>query len=274
MIRLWPQPSTAVELRNLYLDERLWQQATRERPFVYTNYVSSLDGRIALRSAEENAYTVPASIANPRDWRLFQELAAQADVLVTSGRHLRDRAAGIAQEIIAVYEQPDFADLRAWREAQGLSVYPALAVVSKSLDFVLPPEFRERVKRVVFFTGTLAPAARIEALRKEGFRVVEDQAANVSATTLITTLSALGHRTIYSVTGPEILHLLLSANVLDRLYLTVVHRLLGGVAYRTLVEGEILARPAGFQLRTLYFDPHAPAAGVGQSFYSFVPSKR
>jgi len=43
---------------------------------------------------------VPRAIANERDWRLFQELSAQADIFLTSGRYLREWAKGQAQEIL------------------------------------------------------------------------------------------------------------------------------------------------------------------------------
>jgi len=49
---------------------------------------------------------VPDSVANPRDWRLFQELAAQADVLVMSARHLRELAAGAAQDSLRLSDAP------------------------------------------------------------------------------------------------------------------------------------------------------------------------
>ena len=48
-----------------------------------------LDGRIALPAAGRSSHQVPPAIANARDWRLFQELAAQADLLITSARYFR-----------------------------------------------------------------------------------------------------------------------------------------------------------------------------------------
>ncbi|RME52690.1 MAG: pyrimidine reductase, partial [Caldilineae bacterium] len=70
------------------------------RPFVYANFVVSLDGRIAVPAADGQGLIVPKQIANERDWRLYQELAAQADLIISSGRYLRDWAAGRAQEIL------------------------------------------------------------------------------------------------------------------------------------------------------------------------------
>ncbi len=61
---------------------------------------------------------VPKDTSNPRDWRLYQELAAQADLFLSTGRYLRDWAEGNAQEILQM-DNPKFADLREWRIARG-----------------------------------------------------------------------------------------------------------------------------------------------------------
>ena len=66
-------------------------------------------------------------------------------------------------------------------------------------------------------------------------------------------------------TGPRVHHLLLADNVLDRLYTTVAHRLLGGQPFSSLVEGELLKPAVGMRLNALYFDPHA-LEGLGQQF--------
>ena len=80
---------------------------------------------------------VPKDTANERDWRLFQELAAQADLIISSGRYLRDWADGRAQEILQT-DDPRFADLRQWRQDRGLSPQPDIAIISGSLNFPVP----------------------------------------------------------------------------------------------------------------------------------------
>ncbi len=119
--RLYPQPSGQESLHGLYLSHDLRALAdAMDRPFVYSDYVVSLDGRIAVPHSTKPGLTVPKAIANDRDWRLFQELAVQADVVITSGRYLRDYADGRAQEILRVYDDPRFADLKEWRLSRGL----------------------------------------------------------------------------------------------------------------------------------------------------------
>jgi riboflavin biosynthesis pyrimidine reductase len=77
-----------------------------------------------------------------------------------------------------------------------------------------------------------------------------------------------GYRTVYSSAGPKVLHLLLAARVLDRLYLTHANRLLGGENYASIVEGTLLEPAAGFEIDRIYLDP-AALDGLGQLFVSY-----
>ena len=59
---------------------------------------------------------------------------------------------------------------------------------------------------------------------------------------MIDQLAAEDYRSIYAIAGPWVFHTLLEAQVVDRLYLTLACRLLGGNEYDTLLEGP--RRPA------------------------------
>jgi hypothetical protein len=73
---------------------------------------------------------------------------------------------------------------------------------------------------------------------------------------------------IYSAAGPKVLHMLLHAAVLNRLYLTLTARLLAGDPFSSIIEGPILPGPADLQLRHIYLDPLAPGPG-GQLFTAY-----
>ncbi|CUS04841.2 conserved protein of unknown function [Candidatus Promineifilum breve] len=267
--QLYPLPTQEVALEGLYLGHDLRRHSAQlGRPFVYTNYVTSIDGRIAIPRPEGQGMMVPKETANDRDWRLFQELAVQADVIISSGRYLRDYAEGKAQEILRVYDEPRFADLGRWRAERGLPDYPDLAIVSGSLDFPVPPFLTEGGRRVTVITPAAADAARRGKLEKEGARVVEAGRSDVTGAAAIAALGELGYRTIYMATGPRVHHLLLADNALDRLYTTVAHRLLGGQPFSSLVEGDLLRPAVGMRLNCLYFDPHA-LDGLGQQFVCY-----
>ena len=268
--QLYPIPAQEVDLEGLYLRHDLRRQGEQlGRPFVYTNYVTSIDGRIAIPRPDGRGMTVPQATANDRDWRLFQELAVQADVILSSGRYLRDYAAGKAQEILRVYDEPRFADLGRWRAERGLPAYPDLAVVSGSLDFPIPDFLTQGGRQVIVITNGAAAGDRRAELEKQGARLIVAGDTDVSGRQAISALGDRGYRTIYMATGPRVHHLLLADNVLDRLYTTVAHRLLGGQPFSSLVEGPLLQPAVGLKLNALYFDPHA-LDGWGQQFVCYT----
>lgn len=268
--RLFPAPMAEQPLQGLYLGHALRTLADdAERPFVYTNFITSLDGRIALAAGEDDALSVPKTLANGRDWRLFQELAVQADVMLSSGRYLRDYAAGRAQEILRTNENPALADLASWRAEHGLAPSPDLAVISASLDFALPDAIWQGRQRVVIVTTEAAPRAAKEALATAGATVILAGERRVSGSSLIQGLAALGYRTIYSAAGPQVLHTLLVDGLVQRFYLTLAARLLGGDAFSTLLQGPMLTPPASLRLHTAYLDP-AGLDGAGQLFLSYT----
>ena len=268
--QLFPTPAREVTLTGLYLGHELrGQHEALGRPFVYTNYVTSIDGRIAIPRPTGQGMMVPQATSNDRDWRLFQELAVQADCIISSGRYLRDYVEGKAQEILRAYDEPRFADLGRWRAARGLSRYPDLAVVSGSLDFPIPPFLTQEGRQVVVITHGAANRERVARLEDAGARVVVAGESEVRGRTAIAALGELGYRTIYMATGPRVHHLLLADDALDRLYTTVAHRLLGGQPFSSLVEGDVLQPAIGLRLHTLYFDPHA-LDGLGQQFVCYA----
>ena len=251
-------------LPGLYLAHDL-RRLARERPFVYANFVASLDGRIAIPDPVKGGLKVPLQIANDRDWRLFQELTIQADLIITTGRYLRDYAAGKAQEILRVYDDPRFADLRAWRQAQGLSPQPDLAVVSSSLDFPVPDALHHSARKVIVVTDGCADADRVRTLEAQLGRVVVAGDERVEGAQFVARMAEAGYRVIYSAAGPKIAHMLLTGGVLDRLYLTQVSRILSGDPFSSIVEGALLEDAVDLPLRFLYHDAHG-VDGTGQLF--------
>jgi riboflavin biosynthesis pyrimidine reductase len=265
--QLYPLPGQERPLRGTYLAHQLRQYSqTSAKAFVYSNFITSLDGRIAIPHPK-SGLMVPKDTANERDWRLFQELAAQADLVISSGRYLRDWADGRAQEILRV-DDPGFADLKAWRLAQGLSPQPDMAVISGSLDFPIPDALTAGGRKVVVFTTANPDLERVKEIEAKAGRVIVAGEASVAGDQMVQHLGELGYRTIYSAAGPKVLHLLLAGGVLDRLYLTYAQRLLGGQPFASIVDGDLLAPAVGMSLHTLYFDPHA-LGGLGQLFVAY-----
>ncbi len=273
VLKLYPAPTREVPLKGVYLEEDLQAQSEKlGKALVYSNFITSLDGRIAIPHPSGTGMTVPDQIANDRDWRLFQELAVQADIIITSGRYLRDYAEGRAQEILRVYEDPAFADLREWREQQDMPPFPDLAVISGSLDFPLPDLLTWGDRSIVVVTTQNADPERLDAMREQVANVIIAGEQSVEGKPLVDSLTKLGYKTVYSTSGPKVLHLLLKDGVLDRLYLTFAHRFLGGTPFSSIVEGDLLEPAQDFQLRSVYLDPHA-LDGSGQLLTSYDRTK-
>lgn len=269
--RLYPQPGEQCPLEGLYLQHQLQTRGVPGRPFVYSNFITSLDGRIAIGVNDRATHTVPATTANPRDWRLYQELAAQADLLVTSGRFFRQSIMGEAQDILPVDHNDRYADIRDWRSQQGLHSQPDIAIISGSLDIPLAALEPYRDRRILVITGEQADATRARQLLDNGIEIIRAGSnTQVDGSLMITALADRGYHSIYAIAGPAVFYTLLQARVIDRLYLTIAQQLLAGDNFDTLARGPLLTPAQGMQLVTLYHDPHAPANG-GQLFGCFEP---
>lgn len=270
MLRIFPAPGEEVPLEGLYLSERFGPPAERARTFVYANYIESLDGRISLPNPQTAKRGVPPAIANARDWRLFQELTAGADAVLVSGRYVRDLPEVSAQSF-PVSDKPEYADLSRWRRARGLSPQPAIVIVSASLD--LPPlnPLSESGRAVYVATGDAADPRKTAIVKSQGVRVLGvGSGVRVEGRPLIDALTRESHRNIAIIGGGQMLRALVADDALDRLYLTLACRILGGTSFDTLLTGATLPQAARFKLEALHYDAEGPeGSNVEQLFAIF-----
>jgi riboflavin biosynthesis pyrimidine reductase len=265
VLRLLPAPCQREPLKGLFLRNSLRAAGHSDAVFVYSNFITSLDGRISLPDPVSGRRRVPPATANPHDLRLYRELIAQADVVVTTSRHLRAIAAGRQPDMVGL-SGDECADLRAWRLEQGLAELPQLVVLSAQLD--LPPLERlpPQAAPIMVLAWTNLPADKLAAVKALGYEVLHcGGGPDLDGRELCRVLVARGHRHIYSVAGPLALTALLKAGVLDRLYLTWALRMLGGRSFDTLIRGERLNPPRDFQVEALYHDI-GPSQGPMQLF--------
>lgn len=269
--RLYPAPGKQHPLEGLYLQHQLHLKGQPDAPFVYSNFITSLDGRIALGGNDHATHTVPAETVNPRDWRLYQELAGQADLLITSGRYFRQSVIGEAQDRLPVGMQAEFTDIREWRLAQGLHEQPDIAILSGSLDIPLAALEPYRHRRILVITGETSAPARVDTLQAAGIEVLRAGTGTmVDGKRMTAQLTALGYRSLYAIAGPDVFYTLLDAGVINRLYLTIAQQLLGGEVFDTLTRGPLLTPAQGLSLISLHHDTCAPA-NAGQLFAVFEP---
>jgi riboflavin biosynthesis pyrimidine reductase len=270
LLRLYPAPHQEVPLAGTYLAHALHRRGSAAAPFVYANFVASLDGRIAVEEPGGGPGRVPETILSGNDFRLLLELEAQADCLVTHAGYLREIAAGRLDDILSIGRAPGADDLPGWRAAAGLAPQPAVAIASASLDFALPPSLAGR--RVIVATGAAAPPQRRAALEAAGCEViVAGTGAAVEGGALAAALGARGLRSLFLLAGPRMLETMLRDRALGRLFMTIAHRLVGGEAIHTMLAGPTLGAEGRLRLAALYYDPTAPDAS-GQFFAEFAPA--
>jgi riboflavin biosynthesis pyrimidine reductase len=271
LVRLFPDPGELVPLHGLYLRDRFAPPVGGSETFVYANFITSLDGRISLPDPRMGRRTVPRAIANDRDWRLFQELAACADALLTSGQYVRNVPQDASTQSFPISSKPEYADLALWRAARGLKAQPAVIIITASLDLPLLRPLAESGRSVYVATGAAAEARKVAAVESQGVRVLKvGNGTRVEGGRLIEALAREGLHNIALIGGGEILNALVADAALDRLYLTLACRMLGGVSFDTLFTGAALERAAGFTLKALHYDAAGedPAA-VEQLFAIF-----
>lgn len=268
IIRLYPQPGGEQSFKGTYLAHDLRQYTSEGQAFVYTDYIASLDGRIAIPRDDTQDMDVPRPIANDRDWRLFQELAVQADLIISSSNYIHGWAYGKAREILQV-DDPQFADLRDWRQTHDLPSQADIAIIAKDLRFSIPDVLTTEGRKAIVFTTADPDPVCVREIEKQGVQViVAGDQESVNGTTMVDHLTGLGYRTIFSSAGPQVFSLLLRNNVVNRLYVTHTCKIVGGNSYASLVEGDLLKPAIDLTLNSLYIDPPGQD-GLSQLFITY-----
>jgi riboflavin biosynthesis pyrimidine reductase len=189
--------------------------------------------------------------------------------MVTHGGYLRALAARKFEDILQVGVAEQALDLGRWRAAHGLARQPAIAIVSRTLDFPIPASLERHEQPVHIVTADGAPAERVAFWRDHGYEVVfAGPGASVEGAPMIRTLGARGYARVYLLAGPQMLETVLRDGSLSRLYLTLTHQVIGGERFQTLTAGPRLGSAGRLRLHTLYYDAAAPK-GTGQWFGSF-----
>ena len=111
-------------------------------------------------------------------------------------------------------------------------------------------------------------------LSKRGYRVlVAGSGMQVEGVALTRRLGELGFGSLFLLAGPRLLETMLRGGMLSRLYLTLVHRLLGGESVQTMISGAELGSAGKLRLGALYHDPTGPD-GASQWFARFDAAAR
>jgi riboflavin biosynthesis pyrimidine reductase len=265
LLCLYPNSSEKSAITGLYLAHQIHKLGTTGSPFVYANFLSSLDGRIALEDISQGTTYIPKHLTTASDFRLFMELHAQADCLITHGGYMRALGEGRLGNILQIRDK----DLVEWRRNNGLKAQPAVIIASSSLNFAMHKSLHEHAQTVYIATGRNADPDRIRYWQGLGYPVlITGEERMVHGTPLVDKLRGLGYKSIYLIAGPQMLDTMVREKQLSRLYLTITHQLIGGKGFRTLLTGPMLGSEGNLILKSMYYDPNSPL-GSGQFFMQF-----
>jgi len=213
-----------------------------DRPTVVANFVSTLDGIVALWGGDLSGGGLVSGFHEP-DRFVMGLLRAIADVVVVGAGTLRGSRTG--RWTPDSVHPHSAAATAAWRAELGLSANPTTVIVTGSGDIpVRHPGLTDPDVPVVIAT-TPAGARRLAAMPLAPNVTVEPvgDGETVGGEDLVDLGRRLGARLILTEGGPHLLGELIRADLLDELFLTVAPQLVGraGAGRLGLVEGLGLA---------------------------------
>ena len=201
------------------------------RPHVFVNAAMSADGKLSTYERRQ------VRISGPADFRRVDRLRAGADaVMVGIGTVLADDPS-------LTVKGPE---LVAAREASGAAPHPARVVVDSRAR--TPPDaavlHRGPGLRVVGVSAA-APPDRIAALGEFATVVVAGE-DRVDLALLLERLHELGIRRLMVEGGGTLIAALVTAGLVDELFVYVGNRIIGGSTAPTLADGEGLSAAGPF----------------------------
>lgn len=211
-----------------------------DRPWLFTNMVTTLDGATAVDG-------LSGAIGDDDDAAVFRALRASADVILVGSRTTN----------VESYRPPQRSDAvdRA-RAAAGRAARPIIAVVSASLS--IDPElelFADPTYRPIVFTVDDAPRAERRRLELVA-DVITAGTGGVDLDRAMAHLAAAGHRTVLSEGGPSINGQLIAADLIDEWNLTIAPMLVSGDAARAAHGGPV-PELRSFELDRCWLGDHA-----------------
>ncbi|HEX5823846.1 MAG TPA: dihydrofolate reductase family protein [Candidatus Limnocylindrales bacterium] len=207
------------------------------RPTLLVNFVSTLDGVVALGPGEERGGGVISGRFEP-DRFVMALLRAAADVLVMGAGTI---AGTSSTNWTAEHLQPDHAAAFArWRRDLGLAPHPTTVIVTGSGDVPLGRRGVDDPAMPVIFATAASGGRRLRDLELPphvGIEVLGTGAA-ISPSELSMFLGRFGGQVVLCEGGPHLLGDLVTADVVDEYFLTIAPQVIGRDKGRLgMVEG-------------------------------------
>lgn len=194
------------------------------RPYVFSNMVSSMDGKAVVEGTEKG-------LGSKADQRLMRRLRTHADMVLTGAGTFRASGAGARIDDDA---------MRAWRIERGKTPNPIAATVTStgSLD-TSRQFFTAGDYDAVVFAGpgvSTEAEARIRDAGRKVVRIAEGSAGLAELASIAR--NDFGVERLLVEGGPTVLAELLHLDVVDEFFQTIGGKVVGGRGTLTIVEGE------------------------------------
>jgi len=197
-----------------------------DRPTLLINFVSTIDGVVALGAGETAGGGVISGYFEP-DRFVMALLRATADVLLVGAGTI---AGSSSTDWTAEHLQPDFASaIRQWRRDLGLAPWPTTVIVTGSGDVRLGRRGVDDPALPVLFATTPAGERR---LREQGLppHVTVDVVGSgnrVMPDELASFLDRYHGKVVLSEGGPHLVGSLVAADRVDEIFLTLAPQVIG-----------------------------------------------
>src|SRR5262245_10636974 len=207
-----PGPPAAAE--DLLREARMGDSAPDDRPYLFMNFVESVDGRATREGSSRQ-------LGSPADLEMLLALRTIADAVLVGTGTIR----------VEGYGRLCGEERRARRVALGLAADPPLVTFSRRFDVPWDASLFEAAEQpVLIYTAVPGEvpdvAAPVEVVLLEPY-------TSVAA---LADLRARGVRALLSEGGPTLLRGLLADGVVDELFLTLSPEIVGGDE-RRLIPG-------------------------------------
>lgn len=214
----------------------LYRHPVREdRPWLRSNFVSSLDGSVQGPDGRSG------SINTPSDHEVFALHRALADAIVVGASTVRNEG----------YHAVDLAPWqRELRLAEGLAPFPTLVIISKSarIDPVIATTDPGEAGAVMVITTSGKGEEELGPLRTAGIEVVDTHTPDVDLAAVLDDLAGRGLPRMLCEGGPRLHRDLLVAGLVDEMSITLAPVVVGGEGLRS-TTGDGFGDSIAFELR-------------------------
>lgn len=219
---------------------RLAVPLATDRPTLIANFVSTVDGVVALGPGEASGGG-PISGFHEPDRFVMGLLRSLADVVLIGAGTLRGST---AHRWTPAHVHPDSAaSFARWREGMGLAAAPTTVIVSATGELPLDHPGLNDADIPVVIATTRAGARKLEAAKLGRHVTLETPGAGNELTSeeIVALTARLGARLVLCEGGPHLIGRLTETDLIDELFLTVAPQLVGRDGGRLgLVEGVAL----------------------------------